>query len=297
MTAAPFVGWQRQDERPLGAGRRSRTRSSTSAARRVTVHGAGRTDAGVHALGQVAHFDLVARDERRRRCAMRSTSICGRTRSRCCRRRGRAGGFPRAVLGHGRAPIAIASSTAARRWRSSAAASGRCSRRSTPRRCTRRRSACRAARFHHLPRQLDLPGELAGEDARSRSRSRALGEEIDIEAARALVPASPGAQHGRHAEAGGRGQVERRDVAAALAARDRAKGGPTAPPEGLYLVEVRYCDRAFSPSTRSTASADRRDEEGDDEIERDDRRRAPSARAAGARSCDEPADRRGWRRG
>ena len=28
--------------------------------------------------------------------------------------------------------------------------------------------------------------------------------------------------------------------AAALDARDRAKGGPTAPPEGLYLVEVTY---------------------------------------------------------
>jgi tRNA pseudouridine38-40 synthase len=30
------------------------------------------------------------------------------------------------------------------------------------------------------------------------------------------------------------------DVAAALAAKDRTRGGPTAPPEGLYLVSVAY---------------------------------------------------------
>jgi len=38
----------------------------------------------------------------------------------------------------------------------------------------------------------------------------------------------------------GRGQWTRRDVEAALEARDRTRAGPTAPPQGLCLMEVRY---------------------------------------------------------
>jgi tRNA pseudouridine38-40 synthase len=54
----PFVGWQRQDNGPSIQAALEDAIFKTSG-ETVTVTGAGRTDAGVHALGQVAHFDLV----------------------------------------------------------------------------------------------------------------------------------------------------------------------------------------------------------------------------------------------
>ena len=52
-----LVGWQRQENGPSVQGAIEDAIEKFSS-ERVVVHGAGRTDAGVHALGQVAHFDL-----------------------------------------------------------------------------------------------------------------------------------------------------------------------------------------------------------------------------------------------
>jgi tRNA pseudouridine38-40 synthase len=54
----PFVGWQVQDGQQSVQGRLAQAIKDFSG-EDVVPRGAGRTDAGVHALGQVAHFDLA----------------------------------------------------------------------------------------------------------------------------------------------------------------------------------------------------------------------------------------------
>jgi tRNA pseudouridine38-40 synthase len=54
----PYVGWQRQNNGP-SVQQALEDAIAAMTGDSVIVSGAGRTDAGVHALGQVAHVDLA----------------------------------------------------------------------------------------------------------------------------------------------------------------------------------------------------------------------------------------------
>jgi len=66
-----FAGFQRQPHARSVQEEIEKTLTRLNQGTPVTVHGAGRTDSGVHALGQVIHFDLPqARDEEKLRFAL-----------------------------------------------------------------------------------------------------------------------------------------------------------------------------------------------------------------------------------
>jgi tRNA pseudouridine38-40 synthase len=78
----PFVGWQRQAnglsvQQVLEDGVRGFAERAGA-----IVHGAGRTDAGVHATAMIAHVDLIARLAHRRRARRRQRPSSSRCRSR-----------------------------------------------------------------------------------------------------------------------------------------------------------------------------------------------------------------------
>jgi tRNA pseudouridine38-40 synthase len=231
-----LVGWQRQ-KNGLAVQEILETAVLRFSGESRVVHGAGRTDAGVHAIAQVAHLDL-ARD-------YEPLEILGALNHHVKP-------APVAVLAVERA----ATSFDARRSARSRAYLYRIVNRRAPLAIERDRawhvgpeldasSMQEAARFllgrHDFTTFRDSLCQ-AKSPVKTLDRLDVLrdGDEIRIGAeARSFLHHQVRNMVGT-LKLVGAGKWRAADVAAALAARDRTKGGPTAPAEGLYLVRVVY---------------------------------------------------------
>ncbi|MBN8966076.1 MAG: tRNA pseudouridine(38-40) synthase TruA [Rhizobiales bacterium] len=233
---APFVGWQLQ-EKDLSVQGVIMAAIQGFSGEKVAVQGAGRTDAGVHALGQVAHFDLA----RERTTDTIRDALNAHLRP-----------HPVAVLSAER----VADSFDARRS---------ALRRHYLYRIANRRPdlALERGRAWRVPRRLDAEAMHAGAqrlvgkhdfttfrstECQAKSPDKTLdrldvsrvGDEVHIQAtARSFLHNQVRSMVGSLALVGG-GKWSADDMTRALEARDRAACGPVAPPDGLYLVRVDY---------------------------------------------------------
>jgi tRNA pseudouridine38-40 synthase len=232
----PFVGWQRQDNGP-SVQQALEEAVFRFCGERTTVHGAGRTDAGVHALAQVAHLDLV---------------------------RPVAAPTLRAALNFHLKPapvVVLEAALVADDFHARFAARERVylyrilNRPAPP--------ALDRGRVWWVPRGLDVEAmdaaaqALVGRHDFTSFRAILCQADSPVKTLDLLVVRRHGAEIRIEARsrsflhnqvriiAGtlrlvGEGKWSRLDVEAALAARDRSRSGPTAPPQGLCLVSVGY---------------------------------------------------------
>ena len=232
----PFVGWQRQDN---GLSIQQVLEEAVTATVQETtmVYGAGRTDAGVHALGQVAHVDIEKAIEPARLMAALNFHMKPN-------------------------PIAVtACEIAADDFHARFSAIGR----AYLYRIVNRRAPLVIDRGHawHLGSELDAGAmheaaqRLLGKHdftsfraslCQAQSPVKTLdrldvmrqGEEIQV-----IAEARSFLHHQVRNMVGtlrlvGEGKWSADDVTRALDARDRSASGPTSPPDGLYLTRVVY---------------------------------------------------------
>jgi tRNA pseudouridine38-40 synthase len=232
----PFVGWQRQAEGASVQGALEEAIEKLSA-ERVTVTGAGRTDAGVHALGQVAHFDLAKHFE---------------------------AGKVRDALNHYLRPAPIVVLDAAEVDSDFHARFSATSRHYLFRFLNRRSPpALEEGRVWHVPHRLDPDAMQAAAqflvgrhdfttfraaECQAQSPVKTL-DRLDVSRRADQIHIQASARSFLHHQirsfAGslklvGEGKWQPKDLKAALEARDRAACGPVSPPDGLYLVRVDY---------------------------------------------------------
>lgn len=232
----PFCGWQRQDNGPSVQGVLEAA-VKAYCGETVTAHASGRTDAGVHALGQVAHIEIDRDDPPLR--------VMG------------------ALNAHMRPqPVSVVS---VERVSDDFHARFSCFGRSYLYRIINRRArlALEDGRAWWIGRPLDADAMHAAAQVLVGTHDftsfRAVQcqastpvktvEQITIERHGDLIEMRCAARSFLHHQVRniigtlslvGEGKWTLADVQAALDARDRAKGGPTAPPQGLYFVAARY---------------------------------------------------------
>ncbi|PZU84121.1 MAG: tRNA pseudouridine(38-40) synthase TruA [Shinella sp.] len=234
----PYVGWQRQENGPSVQGALEAAVLSLTG-ETVSIRGAGRTDSGVHALGQVVHVDLArAWVPHKLRNALNAHL---------------------AMAGERVAVLDVAGVDDTFDARFSAI------RRHYLYRIISRpaRLAVEAERAWWVPKPLDHEAmhaaaqTLVGHHDFTTFRSahcqatspvRTL-DRLDVTRTGELIEIRASAQSFLHNQirsfAGtlklaGEGKMTPADVRAALDARDRAACGPVAPPEGLFFMKVDY---------------------------------------------------------
>ena len=234
---APFSGWQIQENGPSVQGALE-TAVKAICGEHVRVHGAGRTDAGVHALAQVAHCDIAKH------------FAPGRLRD----------GLNAHLRPH---PIGVlAAEIVPETFEARFSAIRRhylLSHRQSPRQSRGRCRAClagaEAARY--AARCIEAAQRLIGKhdfttfrdtECQAKSPEKTLdqldvvrdGDNVNIvTSARSFLHSQVRSMVGSLVWVG-EGRWSADDLAGALAARNRAACGPVAPPDGLYLVRVDY---------------------------------------------------------
>ncbi len=233
---SPFWGWQYQDKGPSVQGALEDAVAAMTG-ERVRVNGAGRTDAGVHALGQVAHIDLT-KDYRADRVR---DALNAHLRP-----------HPIGVLSAEIVPDTFDARFSA-------------TKRHYIYRIVNHRAnlALRAGQAWRVPRPLDADAMheaaqvLLGKhdfttfrdtECQAKSPEKTLdaldvtrdGDEVTITtSARSFLHSQVRSMVGSLVWVG-HGRWKAQDLREALEARDRTACGPVAPPDGLYLVRVEY---------------------------------------------------------
>jgi tRNA pseudouridine38-40 synthase len=232
----PFVGWQLQENGPSVQGRLAAAITAFSGEESVP-RGAGRTDAGVHALGQVAHIDLVkawavdkVRDALNAQLRPEPISVlsCEQVSEAFDARFSAKARQYLYRIANRRSPLALDRNRA---WHViyplDAAAMQEAAQNLVGHHdfSTFRSAECQAASPVKTLDRLDVTRE---------------GDEIGIEAsARSFLHNQVRSMVGS-LKLVGEGRWTARELEQALAARDRSACGPGAPPHGLYLAKVDY---------------------------------------------------------